>query len=81
MIATALLLGGCGNCSETLRTETILIAPPAALLADCPPPLIPDPVETRDQMRDLTLDLAAWGMACRTKLTVVRQWVEEHKEK
>ena len=75
-VATALLLVGCETCSPVIETQTIRIAPPPALMADCPPPVVSDP-KTRDDMRALTLALAQWGQSCRAKLAGLRAWVGE----
>lgn len=73
----ALLLLMCGGCSATplIRTEIVLLAPPAALLADCPETPIPADGSNSDLLevaRMLRLDLAE----CNQSKARMREWVQ-----
>lgn len=77
-IATALCLMGCGTSSPDrpppVRVETVRLSPPPALLADIPPPTVPDKPETRAEIDQMTLALTAWGTALRARLNAIREW-------
>ena len=77
MIVIALSLSGCASSSTpVVQTEIVKATPPASLLEDIPPPAVPETIETRDEFRDVTTDLAGWGTKLRVRLGLIREWSE-----
>lgn len=80
MLATPLLSTGCGDSSippPVVETQTVKIFPPAGLMADLPPPALPDRLGSRDDLDQVTLDLAGWGAQLRARLAGLRAWAAE----
>lgn len=83
MLVTSLLLAGCEDSSippPVVETQTVKVLPPAGLMADIPPPAIPETVATRDDFRDVTIDLAQWGAQLRQRLSDLRDWAAKEGE-
>lgn len=73
LLLSLLLLGGCSG-GTLVKTETVLLQPPAALLASCPETPIPEAGTNGDllevaQMQRLDL------MECNQKLFRLREWI------
>ena len=79
LLLPLLLLGGCSAKPITLiKTETVLLAPPAALLADCPETPIPASGSNSDLLelaKMLRIDLSE----CNRKQERLREWVENER--
>lgn len=79
MLAMPLLSTGCGGSSTApiVATQTIKILPPAGLMADLPPPVLPDQLASRDDLNRVTIDLAGWGAQLRARLAGLREWAKD----
>lgn len=75
-----LLFGGCSAKPQIMtRTETVLLSPPAALLANCPETPVPAEGSNGDLLelaQMLRIDLAE----CNRSKARMREWLKEEKE-
>ena len=74
-----LMLGGC-SAKPLTRTETILLSPPAALLADCPETQIQESGSNGDFLevaKMLRIDLAE----CNRSKARLREWLRTESKK
>ena len=72
-----ILLGGCST-KPLVRTETVLLVPPASLMQDCPETAIPQSGSNGDMLevaKMLRLDLAE----CNKSKARLREWVAQEK--
>jgi hypothetical protein len=51
--------------------------PPAGLMADIPPPDVPETVGSRDDLDGLLISIAGWGQQLRERLAGLRGWAAE----
>lgn len=73
-----LMLGGC-SAKPLIRTETVLLSPPAALLADCPETPIPESGSNGDFLevaKLLRIDLAE----CNRSKVRLREWIQTERQ-
>jgi len=80
-LATLLPLAGCGVFSAPsppppplIQTKVVKELPPQALLDYPPPPEMPAQLQSRDDIRDLALRLAAWGKELAARLDAIKDW-------
>lgn len=75
LLATTPFWTACGPSSLPLiKTQVERVLPPSELMADLPPPELPARFKDQDAKDRLTLDLAAWGAALRSRLVCLRAW-------
>ncbi len=80
MLAIALPLTACASSSPpppVVEVRTVRILPPAGLMADIPPPDIPEAMASRDELDGLMVALAGWGQQLRQRLSGLRGWAAE----
>ena len=72
-----MLVGGCST-KPLVRTETVLLSPPAGLMQDCPETAIPKSGSNGDLLevaKKLRLDLAE----CNRSKARLREWIAQEK--
>ena len=78
MLAMLPLLMGCAGSSPPppplIRTVTVKEVPPRALLDYPPAPEIPASLSSRDDIRNLALEFAAWGKELAARLDALKEW-------
>ncbi len=78
LLLSLILLGGCST-KPLVRTETVLLVPPASLMQDCPETSIPKSGSNGDLLevaKMLRLDLAE----CNKSKARLREWVQAESQ-